>query len=280
MHKHIYNHFKIRFLIVVVACFLLIVPVLAVPVKQVPVSQKENTIQTTFLYENSNTSSRILGQIPDATQVTVLDSGDTWAKVRFQGVTGYLPQRYLRELRLPDKALQDAATVCLAGADEADVTVWTLESEAAVSAEKEELVAVAQSLVGTPYRWGGTTTAGFDCSGFTSYVYGSVDIPLHRAATPQLQDGIVVGMEELQLGDLVFFERTYASSDTIATHVGIYAGEGLFLHAGNRGVTLSQLDESYYASRYLGARRILLSASDAGAQTPVIETLMREQYTQ
>ncbi len=280
MHTHIYNHFKIRFLIVVVACFLLIIPVLAAPVEQRPVSQIENTMQTTFLYESSNTSSTILGQIPDAIQVTVLDSGDTWAEVRFQDVTGYLPQRYLQELRSPDKTQKDAATVCLAGADEADVTAWTLESEAAVSAEKEELIAIAQSLVGTPYRWGGTTTAGFDCSGFTSYVYGSLDIPLHRAATPQLQDGIVVGSEELQPGDLVFFERTYASRDTIATHVGIYAGDGLFLHAGNRGVTLSELDEPYYASRYLGARRILLSESDARAQTPVVETLIREQFTQ
>lgn len=280
MHTHIYNHLKIRFLIVVAVCFLLIAPVLAVPAEQEPVSQIENTMQTTFLYESPDTSSSILGQIPDASQVTVLDAGQTWVKVRFQDVTGYLPQRYLRELRIPHKTLQDAATVCLDGADEADVTVWTLKPEDAVSAGKEELVAAAQSLVGTPYRWGGTTTAGFDCSGFTSYVYGSFDIPLHRAATPQLQDGIVVDSKELQPGDLVFFERTYASRDTLATHVGIYAGDGLFLHAGNRGVTLSELDEPYYASRYLGARRILLSESDAGTQPPVVETLIREQFTQ
>ena len=106
---------------------------------------------------------------------------------------------------------------------------------------------------GTPYVFGGTTQKGFDCSGFTKYVYASSGISLPRTSFAQFSSGTAVGKNDLRPGDLVFFS-TYAKG---ASHVGIYTGGGRFVHASNpsSGVKTSTLSDSFYSSRYLGARR-------------------------
>lgn len=107
--------------------------------------------------------------------------------------------------------------------------------------------------LGTPYVWGGTTPSGFDCSGFTRYVYKQLGYTLSRTAGQQLGNGYAVS--SLQPGDLVFFDNTYATS-AAASHVGIYIGNNQFVHAASGGVKVTSLSDSYYASRYIGARRI------------------------
>ena len=114
------------------------------------------------------------------------------------------------------------------------------------------LVSNALSLVGIPYLFGGTSRGGFDCSGFTQYVFKGSGISLPRTATEQFRVGSSVKRAQIQAGDLVFF-TTYAPG---ASHVGISIGGGSFVHASNSGVRTSSLNESYYASRFLGARRI------------------------
>lgn len=114
------------------------------------------------------------------------------------------------------------------------------------------LVKNALSLVGVPYVFGGTSRSGFDCSGFTLYVFKGSGISLPRTAAEQFRVGSSVSRAQLQSGDLVFF-TTYAPG---ASHVGIYIGGGNFVHASNSGVRTTSLSESYYASRYLGARRV------------------------
>jgi len=114
------------------------------------------------------------------------------------------------------------------------------------------LVKNALSLVGVPYLFGGTSRSGFDCSGYTQYVFKGSGISLPRTAAGQFSVGSSIGRDQLQSGDLVFF-TTYAPG---ASHVGIYIGGGSFVHASNSGVRTSSLSESYYASRYLGARRV------------------------
>lgn len=110
----------------------------------------------------------------------------------------------------------------------------------------------ALSLQGTPYVFGGTTQKGFDCSGFTKYVYASSGISLPRTSFDQFASGAAVGKNDLRAGDLVFFS-TYAKG---ASHVGIYVGGGRFVHASNPNsdVKISSLSDSFYSSRYLGAR--------------------------
>lgn len=116
------------------------------------------------------------------------------------------------------------------------------------------VVSTALKYIGVPYVWGGSSAAGFDCSGFTQYVFKQHSYYLNRTAASQYSNGVVVNRANLLPGDLVFFERTYATNGI--SHVGIYIGNNQFIHAGNSGVAIASLNENYYASRYCGACRV------------------------
>ncbi|HET7657397.1 MAG TPA: NlpC/P60 family protein [Bacillales bacterium] len=118
------------------------------------------------------------------------------------------------------------------------------------------VIDIAKSLIGTPYKWGGSTPSGFDCSGFIDYVYAKVGINLpHSANALWYGAGSKVGSP--QVGDLIFFTHTYNTTNT-ATHVGIYIGGGRFIHAESSGVRISSLsgEGGYWQSHYLGAKSL------------------------
>lgn len=122
------------------------------------------------------------------------------------------------------------------------------------SADANKLIAAAKQYMGVRYVYGGTTPSGFDCSGFVKYVFDKYDISLSHATTVMANQGVLVPRSELQKGDLVFFQ-TYRPGPS---HVGIYIGGGNFIHASSSdGVRISNLSEAYYASRYLGATRVI-----------------------
>jgi cell wall-associated NlpC family hydrolase len=114
-----------------------------------------------------------------------------------------------------------------------------------------DVVGVAMSMLGTPYVWGGSAPGGFDCSGLVMWAYAQVGVSLPHSSYAQFGYGVAVSRDQLQPGDLVFFDGL--------GHVGIYIGGGQFVHAPHTGdvVKISSLDESWYASAYVGARRIL-----------------------
>ena len=119
----------------------------------------------------------------------------------------------------------------------------------------KDIVKTAAKYKGVPYKFGGTTPKGFDCSAYVQYVFGRHDAKLPRTADAQMLDGIFVLKSKLKPGDLVFFS-TYASG---ASHVGIYAGSGKFWSAStSRGVVLDSLDTGYWKEHYYGARRVLI----------------------
>lgn len=115
------------------------------------------------------------------------------------------------------------------------------------------ITGTALRYLGVPYVWGGTSFGGVDCSGFVWAVFAKNGIYLPRTADAQYESGRHVATHDLRAGDLVFFQ-TYALG---ASHVGIYLGNGKFVHASSsNGVRVDQLTEDYYSMRYLGARRL------------------------
>ena len=128
---------------------------------------------------------------------------------------------------------------------------------------------VIDKAIGTKYVAGGVSTNGFDCSGFTMYVFDKIGINLPHQSGAQYKMGSTISREDLRAGDLLFFN----TSGKGVSHVGIYVGEGKFAHASSkRGVTISSLSDKYYVNTYMGAKRIMSTdayeavATDAPAE--------------
>jgi cell wall-associated NlpC family hydrolase len=118
------------------------------------------------------------------------------------------------------------------------------------AARGHRVVAIARKHVGAPYRWGGSSPAGFDCSGFVRYVYAQVGVSLPHNAAKQYRLGTPVSRDNLEPGDLVFFDRL--------RHNGIYVGNGRFIHSRQTGkrVAIAGLGDEWYAEHFAGARRL------------------------
>lgn len=123
------------------------------------------------------------------------------------------------------------------------------------STPKEKMLMEMLKYINTPYKYGGTSSNGIDCSAFTQSVFNkSLSIKLDRTARGQYHEGQEVSdIDDLRFGDLVFFNTSRREKPG---HVGIYIGDHLFVHAARSGVTVSSLDMDYYAERFMGGRRI------------------------
>lgn len=116
---------------------------------------------------------------------------------------------------------------------------------------QQAAVNISHPLVGTPYAWSGTTTAGFDCSGFIHYVFNTAGLDVARTDTIGLYSRSYY-VDKPVPGDLVFFENTYRKG---ISHAGIYVGEGKFIHAGTKGVEVASLDSAYWKEKFDGFKR-------------------------
>lgn len=242
-----------------------------------------------------NTSSAIVTTLNKSVAVALLDdSVPGWYKINYNGSTGYVSSDYLiidqdniftTYGRVPEGTVNvraaatteseslatiDAGTVvtvnglvngwydvtCQYGTEgyvRSDLLVLTSN---ATSGKGSSIVETALSHLGTRYVYGGASAGGFDCSGFTMYVFAQVGIKLPHGATSQLSYGTEVSRSDLQPGDLVFFQD-YGYT---ASHVGIYIGGDQFIHASSsyyngHCVVITSLSETYYNNHYLTARR-------------------------
>jgi len=150
-----------------------------------------------------------------------------------------------------------------------DVALWAPEAAKSPSALRRlaegiasrttalaaRLTKSAMRFLGVPYVFGGTTSRGFDCSGYVQHVFALLGIHLPRTADEQYDVGRKVA--HIKPGDLVFFQ-TYTSGPS---HVGIYLGQGRFVHSSSsHGVEVSELHDAYWSARYLGAKRVLVAS--------------------
>lgn len=188
---------------------------------------------------------------PEGSIVHIIDgpkqdeSGDTWWGVDFAGAKGWMYGKYLSKT---DKQPSQAASSQSADSNAA--------AAAPASSIGQQIANEALKYLGYPYVWGGTTPAGFDCSGFVYYVVNKVTGGgFSRDMGSQVTSGTYVDANNLQPGDLVFQQNTYQWG---LSHVGIYIGNGQFISAANEsvGVAISNLWDSYWGPRYYTARRI------------------------
>lgn len=250
------------------------------------------------LRTGAGTGNAIIATVGEGTALIVeADTGSGWYKVNYDGESGYMSADYLSFSETMDLTAQgwvdgsDVRMRAAAGTDSEIVRVTTYgesveilgvdgewykvsaggktgyirgdyvsftepdPSQApAAGSIGEQIVAFAEQFLGTPYVWAGSSPSGFDCSGFVSYVFKNFGYTVNRTAASMYTNGVAVDKSELQIGDAVIF----ASSSESIGHVGIYIGDGEFIHSssGCGYVTISGLDESYYSRMYVGARRI------------------------
>ena len=175
------------------------------------------------------TTYTIISKLWMGNKIHVVGETNGWYKVLFtNGTYGFVSKTYIRlELPTPQQKI-------------------------------ESLISVAQSLVGTPYVWGGESLqeGGFDCSGFTQYVFSQVGYNLNRISVDQATQGIFVSKANIQPGDLIFFSL---AGDGRISHVGLYLGNGKMIHSPKTGdfVKITDITTSYWQSRYTTARRII-----------------------
>jgi cell wall-associated NlpC family hydrolase len=169
----------------------------------------------------------------------------------------------------PDPAARAAGGLSAAAAESATQSASGHSSRvlsASAAALAQRVIDLARTMLNVPYRFGGSTLGGIDCSAYVQRVFGLMDVRLPRTAREQFAVGARIGRDDVQVGDLVFF-RTYAS---FPSHVGIYLGENLFIHASSmvRRVAIDSMDLPYYRKRFIGARRLVDDGAPAVASTP------------
>lgn len=248
------------------------------------------------LRAEASTSSSILTTLNKDVTVALLDKSTSgWYKVAYAGKTGFVSADYLaldddNVFETYGRISGDAVNVRTAATTESDtlgslscnsiVTVnglvdgWydvTCKSgkrgyirsdfvdliSSASSANGSAVVALAQQYLGVRYVWGGSSPSGFDCSGYTMYIYGQHGYSLPHTATGQWQSGIgtkVYSIGELQPGDLVFFNDPSRNAGKACSHAGIYIGNGQHIHASSsrNGVVISDLSSGYYNRYFIG----------------------------
>ncbi len=186
-----------------------------------------------------DTGADIIGALYDGDNIDIITkTNKTWYKISLGGKVGFVHADYVEASR------------------HAVVKTGVKEQSAEGRIKGEKVVEAAKEYLGVNYVWGGASPLGFDCSGLVYYVYGQFDVKLYRVAADQAKNGMEVNPDYLMPGDLVFFWNKESYSEI--NHVGIYVGDGNFIHAPSTGdvVKISSLSESYFKKTFYKARRI------------------------
>lgn len=188
------------------------------------------TVDILNIRSGRSTDTNIVGKLSLGSKVEILSEKEGWYEINFESKTAYIFGEYIR---LIDSTLADTQNSGLS------------------------VVEYAKTFIGTPYAYGGNTPSGFDCSGFVQYIMANFGIVLPRSSTDQYSIGVRVDKSELLPGDLVYFK--YSASSYRLSHVGIYVGDGNFIHSPVPGqsVKISSLSSGYFSYYYYGATRVI-----------------------
>ncbi|WP_455724786.1 C40 family peptidase [Dysosmobacter welbionis] len=242
-----------------------------------------------------STSASVVTTLDKSVAVAILDdSVDGWYKIAYNGSTGYVSADYLNVdqdnvFTTYGRVNSDGVNVRSDASTDSSV-LSTIEEDAIVtvnglvdgwydvtceygtegyirsdfldltesSSSNSDIAATAKQYLGTGYVYGGASPRGFDCSGFTMYVYSQHGYSLPHSATSQWQSGLgtrVYSISELQPGDLVFFNDPSRNAGKACSHAGIYTGDGQFIHSSSSrsgGVIVSSLTSGYYNTYFVG----------------------------
>lgn len=221
--------------------------------------QKQETIlktkyvssTTVNLRKEANTSSEIVSSLSLNTAVELITEANGWSKVKVGGKEGYISSSLLSDKKQETSRSMETPRKTTQETENKQDKVTTSEKTSAGNGSS--VVAKAKQYIGSKYIYGGSSPSGFDCSGFTSYIYKQFGVSLSRTAAAQYSNGTSVNRGNLQAGDLVMFGKSGIN------HVGIYIGGGQMVHAANpsRGVTIDTINSGYYNTNYVGARRVM-----------------------
>ena len=218
--------------------------------------------QTANVRKTASSTAQIVTQLSMNTEVEVVSEESGWYKININGIEGYIATTLLSDTKQEtsrgasefrtetNKEENDSSSE--ANETEENTTTEDNSTEMVSNSNTGSAVlAYAMQYKGYPYVYGGASPSGFDCSGFTSYVYKHFGVTLSRTAAGQASNGKAVKRSELQVGDLVMFCSPI-------NHVGIYAGNNQIIHAANktRGITMDTISSGYYNTNYNCARRI------------------------
>lgn len=223
--------------------------------------------ETLNMRETANNNAKLINQLKVNTKVIVIETSGTWSKIKVNGKTGYVASKYLSDKKVDVTSRSEEIS---RGSENSNNGTQNSSTKTSENSKRESstssssggatganIVACAQKYLGYKYVSGGSSpSTGFDCSGFTSYVYKQSGISISRSSSAQASNGTAVSKSNLQPGDLVIFNNR---ANTSIGHVGIYIGGNTFIHAGNSGtgVITTSLSDSYYQARYVTGRRII-----------------------
>ncbi|MDO4516057.1 MAG: NlpC/P60 family protein [Bacillota bacterium] len=193
--------------------------------------------------QGPGTSYAILATVTDGSVFPITGKTNGWYQITYNGRTGYVSADYL---------LQQNGENC----DDSSNVIHPIQPPANFDGNlAQRIVDYALQFEGYPYVWATAGPDTFDCSGFTSYVYKQFGYTLNRSSKDQINNGVPVAKSDLQPADLVLFSR----NGSYVTHVGLYIGDGKFIHASTSttGVIISDLSMTYYVNCYFAARRII-----------------------
>ncbi len=202
-----------------------------------------------------STSSGVLASLKSGTVVDVTGVQSNWYKITYNGKTGYVHPDYISFSGVQSASSNSGSSATNnSNTSETIVPSTNVVSYTGTSEKRAEVLDYAAQFLGTPYVYGGSTPSGFDCSGFTSYVFANTVGSIPRVAQSQFDATTRVALEDLEPGDLVFF----GSSASSISHVGIYVGDDTFIHSPHTGeVVKYEPLTGNYLTRFQGGGRVI-----------------------